>query len=100
MGLKYPFCFTVTSSKSPYFYSHKKCSLPEIFKKVYITTEIQKIKFDQACIFIKKKRPWHRCFPVNFTKFPRAPPVAASLFNPIQREAKFAITVVKNKQLG
>ena len=34
---------------------------------------------------------------MNFTKFPRAPPVAASLFNPIQREAKFAITVVKNK---
>ena len=27
-------------------------------------------KFNQACNFIKK-RLWHRCFPVNFTKFLR-----------------------------
>ena len=26
----------------------------------------------QACNFIKK-RLWHRCFPVNFAKFPRTP---------------------------
>ena len=25
-----------------------------------------------------KKRPWHRCFPVNLAKFLRTPPVAAS----------------------
>ena len=27
----------------------------------------------QACNFIFKKRLWHRCFPVNFVKFLRAP---------------------------
>ena len=26
-----------------------------------------------------KKSPWHRCFPVNFTKFLRTPSVAASV---------------------
>ena len=27
----------------------------------------------EACNFIKKKRPWHRCFPANFAKFLRPP---------------------------
>ena len=25
-----------------------------------------------------KRRPWHRCFPVNFAKFLRTPPAVAS----------------------
>ena len=33
----------------------------------------------QGPLSLSKKRLWHKCFLVNFTKFPRTPPVAASV---------------------
>ena len=32
----------------------------------------------ETCATLLKKRLWHRCFPVNFAKFLRTSPVAAS----------------------
>ena len=37
---------------------------------------------------LQKKRLWHRCFPVNFVKFLRTPPVAASMMTPEEIDVK------------
>ena len=42
-----------------------------------------------------KKRPWHRYFPVNFAKFLRKPPVAAS--NSIKNDPK---TLIDSKAIN
>ena len=43
-------------------------------KKVFL--EISQNSQENTCVwvsFLIKKRPWYRCFPVNFAKFLRAP---------------------------
>ena len=50
------------------------------FTKLQTFSEISQNSQENTCPsnFIKKARPWHRCFPVNFAKFLRTPPVVAS----------------------
>ena len=68
-----------------------RSSRPEVFRKKHFFKNFakfaeenlyQSLTFNKvagsACNFIKKKRFWKRCFPVNFAKFLRALPVAAS----------------------
>ena len=59
---------------------------PEVFYKIKVFLEISQNPHEDTCarasFLIKlqalglqliKKRPWYRCFPVNFGKFPRTP---------------------------
>ena len=61
------FYITFCTYKSIY-----NCSRPEVFcEKVFL--EILQCSQENTCarvyFFFKKKRLWHRCFPVNFSKF-------------------------------
>ena len=52
-----------------------------------------------------KKRPWHRCFPVNFAKFSRTlfcrtPPVAASTFCNYEKLLKSQLYIKNNNGGG
>ena len=60
----------------------EKCEIRSFFWSVFssIRTEYRKIWTRKKSVFghfffdnFLKKRPWHRCFPVNFAKFLRAP---------------------------
>ena len=59
-----------------------RSSLPEVFCKRGVLRNFKKLTgkhLHQSLFFNKvekallKKRLWHRCFPVNFVKFPRTP---------------------------
>ena len=61
---------------NPFFCS--RSSLPEVFCKKGVLRNFTKFTAKQCARFSflrkwKKKRPWHRCFPVNFVKFLRTP---------------------------
>ena len=45
--------------------SHWRCFIKKVFLKI---SQSQKNTLTRV-----KKRPWHRCFPVNFTKFLKTP---------------------------
>ena len=54
----------------------QRCSVKKVFLAISqnsMEETCAKASFSQACNFIKKKRPWHKCFPVNFVKFLRTP---------------------------
>ena len=54
----------------------QRCSVKKVFLAIsqnLMEETCAKASFSQACNFIKKKRPWHKCFPVNFVKFLRTP---------------------------
>ena len=58
--------------------SHQRCSLKisvlKNFKKLTRKAPVpESLSLSGACMFILKKRLWHRHFPVNFTKFLRTP---------------------------
>ena len=52
-----------------------RSSHPDCFvKKMFL--EISQNSQENTCVrvsFLLKKRPWHRCFPLNFAKFLRTP---------------------------
>ena len=60
--------------------SHRRCSIKKMFLKIsqypqeapVLESLFKKVAALQACNFIKK-RPQHRCFPVNIAKFLRLP---------------------------
>ena len=59
---------------SEVFYK-ERCSYK--FRKIQRKTPVPRLFFNKVAglrpVTLLKKRPWHRCFPVNFTKFPRIP---------------------------
>ena len=61
---------------SHYRSSHQSCSIKKVFLK--ISQNLQEntcawVSCRQRPTTLLKKRLWHRCFPVNFTKFLRTP---------------------------
>ena len=59
---------------------------PEVFCKKGAVKYLTKFMRPAALL---KKRPWHRCFPVNFVKFLRTPLVAASATKNIRKSLVF-----------
>ena len=45
------------------------CEICEIFQNTYF----HRPSSVAAPVTLLKKRPWHRCFPINFARFLRAP---------------------------
>ena len=72
---------------SPSFYyttTNYRSSRPEVFCKKVVLRNFAKFTEKHLCqslFFLLKKRLWHRCFPLNFAKFYRTSPVAASVIN-------------------
>ena len=54
------------------FCTHPK-QPPEVFCKKRRSQKFRKIHRKTPVLEPLKKRLWHRCFPVNFTRFPRTP---------------------------
>ena len=80
----------------------RKCSVKKVFLE--ISQNSQKITCATVSFLVKlqawglqfyllKKKPWHRCFSMNFAKFLRAPPVVASVTYRITL-IKFMVTLL------
>ena len=69
---------TAVNEKGP----ENRSSLPEVFRKKGVLPAT-----------LLKERPWHRCFPLNFVKFPknifsyRTPPMTASDKKPYRKNS-------------
>ena len=72
--------------------SHGRCSVKNVFLEIHKNSQNSQEKHLSLCqsLFLNnvadlrsetllKKRPWHRCFPVNFVKFPRTSFFTANL---------------------
>ena len=55
----------------------QRCSIKMVFLEIS-----QNSQENTWSTTLLKKRLWHRCFPVNFLKFLRTPPVVASDISP------------------
>ena len=66
-----------SNEKAPSRSSHRKCSVKKDVLKNFAKFTGKHLCLTPATLL--KIRLWHRCFPVNFAKFPRIPPVAAFL---------------------
>ena len=55
----------------------ERCSLKKVFLEIHKKNTCARVFFDKVAglrsVTLLKKRLWHKCFPVNFTKFLRTP---------------------------
>ena len=59
-----------------FYYSPLQKQPPEVYYKKGVLKNFAKFRRKHLCltpVTLLKKRPWHRCFPLNFAKFLRAP---------------------------
>ena len=49
--------------------SHQRCSVKKVFLEISQNSQENTCARVSFLITLLKKRPWHRCFPVNFVKF-------------------------------